>query len=639
MPPSVLTTVNHFAGATQEEKDAVELVAAHTGAFENGIGKDFRDRNNRFYRQYRRFTRFRNDLLAVSEPDRDEVITEAKQHWGAQLHIPLSFRTIETKVPRAIAQRPRMLVLPRHERWQDNVANMRMLIDAQQDQINIDLPFQAVMRSGMIYGLGVGKTFWRKEYAQQRAVKRRTLRVPGRSEYVLGDMQGRCIFDDPDFEDVDIFDFMWDPYGSDVRTCSWMLHRTWVDLRGCLDRVKSGQWNTASASRLDEDALRGLSSTVKYDEVWQDRMNASGFSTFAGAPRGEHVHEVWEWHDGERVLTVLDRTVLVQAAENPTVGMMPFHVYRPTPLQKQMVGIGELEPIEHLQRELDTLRSQRRDAASLALNAPLIYDDAAIEPADLVNFWRPNNAVRVTNATSLANALMKMEIREPPGTAYQEEQVIRADMDAVSGMNDADNQPGTVSTATEAQLVQAALSKRIELQSRRFEIEIVRGSARCFLALNQRMILDERQVRQPDHGLDEQEAMQEGRWRWFPIGPGELAGEFEIVPEGGSMAARNIPQDRQDAIQIMQLFGNNPFVDQRRPLQKAMELYGIKDPEAWLKRAEPPVPPAALQYLEQSGIDPAIIQFAVQQAQAQDPQLAQEGPDSAAVANMMGGSG
>jgi hypothetical protein len=167
--------VNHFAGATQEEKDAVELVAAHTGAFENGIGKDFRDRNNRFYRQYRRFTRFRNDLLAVSEPDRDEVITEAKQHWGAQLHIPLSFRTIETKVPRAIAQRPRMLVLPRHERWQDNVANMRMLIDAQQDQINIDLPFQAVMRSGMIYGLGVGKTFWRKEYAQQRAVKRRTL--------------------------------------------------------------------------------------------------------------------------------------------------------------------------------------------------------------------------------------------------------------------------------------------------------------------------------------------------------------------------------------------------------------------------------------------------------------------------------
>jgi hypothetical protein len=62
---------------------------------------------------------------------------------------------------------------------------------------------------------------------------------------------------------------------------------------------------------------------------------------------------------------------------------MPFHVYRPTPLQKQMVGIGELEPIEHLQRELDTLRSQRRDAATIALNAGYAYDDAAIEPRTL----------------------------------------------------------------------------------------------------------------------------------------------------------------------------------------------------------------------------------------------------------------
>jgi hypothetical protein len=65
-------------------------------------------------RQYRRFTRFKSELLStLSENDRDEVITDAKKDWGAQLHIPLSFRTIETKVPRAIAHRPRMLVLPR----------------------------------------------------------------------------------------------------------------------------------------------------------------------------------------------------------------------------------------------------------------------------------------------------------------------------------------------------------------------------------------------------------------------------------------------------------------------------------------------------------------------------------------------
>jgi hypothetical protein len=62
--------------------------------------------------------------------------------------------------------------------------------------------------------------------------------------------------------------------------------------------------------------------------------------------------------------------VLVQEAENGCRGI-PFQVYRPTPLQGQMVGIGDLEPLEHLQRELDTLRSQRRDGATLALAAPV----------------------------------------------------------------------------------------------------------------------------------------------------------------------------------------------------------------------------------------------------------------------------
>jgi hypothetical protein len=68
---------------------------------------------------------------------------DAKRDWGAQLHIPLSFRTIETTVPAAIAQRPRMLYFPRREQWAENVVNVRTLIDAQQDQIDIDLPFQA----------------------------------------------------------------------------------------------------------------------------------------------------------------------------------------------------------------------------------------------------------------------------------------------------------------------------------------------------------------------------------------------------------------------------------------------------------------------------------------------------------------
>jgi hypothetical protein len=373
-----------------------------------------------------------------------------------------------------------------------------------------------------------------------------------------------------------------------------------------------------------------MASPAKFDEVWQERNTASGFSSLtANGSMGEPRLECLEWHDGDRVLSVLGRQALVQDAENQCVGTIPFHIYRPTPLQKQLVGIGDLEPLEHLQRELDTLRSQRRDAATIALCAGYAYDDNAIEEDDLV--FGPGAAIRVTNAARVSDALMPIPVRDVPGSGYQEEQVIRQDFDAVAGVNDAldPRQGSNVGTATEAQLVQASLSRRIELGSRRFEIEVVRSSARCWLHLNQRMILSEKEYTVPGE--------EHGTWRQFKLGPAELAGDFVVRVEGGSMAARNVPQDRHDAQMFMTMFGQHPNVDPRRPLEKALKLMGVDDVQSWLKQDAPPVPPVALQMLEQAGVDPELIRFAVASAQRQDPQLGgQQGPDVGMVNQAMG---
>jgi hypothetical protein len=195
-------------------------------------------------------------------------------------------------------------------------------------------------------------------------------------------------------------------------------------------------------------------------------------------------------------------------------------------------------------------------------------------------------------------------------------------------------------TATEAQLVQAALAKRVELKSRRFEIEVVRHSARCFLYLDQRMILANRDpIRQPDHGYDQERAAAEGRWRWVEVGPGELQGEFEIIPEGGSMAARNVPQDQQTAVQMMQLFGGRAEVNQGRLLEKCLRLFGVNDSAAWMEKGDPPVPPGVFKVLEQMGFDPNAMQFAMRRAQEMDPRttpLEQQGPNADQVGAMMG---
>lgn len=618
--------VNHPQDAPEDERALTEQVVECALSFEKGIGADFKTQSEKRYEQYRGFSAFKHAWISGDE-DRDEVLHEAKKDWGANLHIPLSFRTIETMVPRAVAQRPKLLYLPRKPEFEENTENVRILIDAQQENIDIDLAFQAVMRAGRIYGLGVGKAYWMTKTATRRPVIRATFA----DKYIPSPkLETVKTFDDPYFEDVDIFDFGWDPYGSSIETCGWVYHRIWMSTATVLDRIASGVWNTQTAQTLDAESLSTTGSSRLYDEVWESRMRASGLPGF-NTDRKEHPHEVLEFHDGERVITVLDRMGTMQAAENPCLGEKPFQVYRPTPLQRQMVGIGDLEPLEHLQRELDTLRSQRRDAATIALSAGFAYDDGAVEEDDLV--FGPNAAIRVTNANP-RDAIMPLQVRDVPGSGYQEESVIRQDFDAVPGLTDAlDNTPGpNASTATEAQLVQAALGARIELSSRRFEIEVVRGVAQAFLKLNQRMILADRDpVRLPEEGMDPETAAREGRWKWFEVGPLGLRGEWAIIPEGGSMAARNVPQDRQDAMQIMQLFGQNPHIDPKRPLMQALKLFGVKEPESWLRQQAPPVPPAALEALARMGVDQRLIERAVQAAQQADPMLNAEGPEGPQV--------
>lgn len=617
-------------GFPEAERELVGLVNHRVKGFEESGGKEHHERWNRFYRQYRGFKTFRASWVNGNKNDRDELLHQAKRDWGANLHIPLSFRTIETIVPKAISQAPRILVEARDEQWRHNVEGVRLLIDAQQDQIDIDLPLQAVMRSGRMYGLGASKAYWRREVTPRRRMQKRWIK----KGYTVGKLESEVTFDDPMFEDIDIFDFGWDPYGSDMRTCEWAFHRVWMSTEAVMQRLQEGVWKTQSAGSLDNELLNGMGQGQKYDEVWAERLEASGLHAI-GVGQGKQPHELIEMHDGQRVLTVLDREVLVQDGENQCCGMMPFQIYRPTALSKQLVGIGDLEPLEHLNRELDTLRSQRRDAATLALCAPLAFDSGIIDEDEIT--FGPGALLDVNGNPN--DAIMQLQIRDIPGSSYQEEAAIRNDIEAVAGMADALNpQPGGSSqTATESMLVQASLSARIQMGARRFEIEVARQAGRAFLYLDQRMISEDRQaLRVPEEGMTTQEAEESGRWKEYPVGPGELQGEYEIKIEGGSMATRNIPQDRSDAQALVNLFGRNPYLDPTKVLMRALELYGVRHPKSWLKNQEPPIPAMTLSVLKLAGVDPNLIEQAL--LKARTISAPQEGPSGQEVTAMLGGS-
>lgn len=529
-----------------------------------------------------------NDALrgsGVDRRDRDQVLNWAKREWGAELFIPLVFSTVETVVPRAISQLPRMLVSPRPygsnlpvpmSRMADNAENHRLLLDAQQSRINYELILEDIARNGFMLGIGWQKTGWQ---STKRSLPKLVPHIYTGDPCV--EFREEAV-EDPTAECLDPFDVFWDPYGHNVESCDYIIHRTWRNKAYVTRMIQSGRW-PLMPDLTSEDIGRG-SGTGKYDSVWQGRMRALGLS---GAVRSGELHEVWEFHDGAEVITILDRQWPVQKGPNPTWhGELPFQCFRPTPIPSRMVGKGEIEPIEDLQAELNTLRSQRRDAATLALIPPFFYQEGLFDPDDAR--WAAGALIPTNGDPS--QIIRQIQVGEPPSSSYREEDAIKVDADRTSGVSDAitgaDPSGGLSSTATGAQLVNTNAGKRIEHKTRRLQVEIIASGARQWIAMNQMKVMSLPPIQKPKLPTPGEP---DERYQWIKLGLLDLAGEFMVSPEGGSPAADNIPQKRADATQIRNSLIGDPMIDQRMIRLLELRKLDVPNPEAYI--APPPAPP------------------------------------------------
>lgn len=615
-----------YPGVPDQENAITESILHRVKLWEDSVGKDFKHKYEELYQQYRGFKEWKQDWIGAAENDRDIKVEELKKRWGARLHIPLSFMAVETLLPRMVANSPHITYLPRDERWQDNVRAVQQLVDWQQEQIRIELPFQEVARSGLINGIGVGKTFWDRKVRTRRVMEERPIPLPQPlgGKYRLSKPQEDVHFDGPRFEAIDVGDFMWDPYNYDMATCDWTAQRIWLTLEKVLERLDNGAWTSVGAQNLTEDLIRALpGSNARYDELWQARMRESGFNSTSFSERGEQIHELIEYHNGEHVYSILDRTLLVNSGENPC-GEMPYQIFRPVPLAHQMVGVGVCEPLTHLQREFDTFRSQRRDATTLSLKAPTAYDDSRVR-ADEIDF-DPTGLIPVDGDPR--NAMMQMPPKDIPGTSFEEEASMRGDIKEVAGLADAAEQ--TPATATEAQLAQAQTSLRTQLFSERFESEIVHPVACQFLWLNQREIKAARKMVAPTEPGQQEQEQEDPEYappyKSIEVDPGTLAGEFEIRVAKGSLAAKNLPQERSDAQIMLTQLAHDWYLDPLKPRLEALRKLGVERPQDWLRPAQPALPLGVLRIMLKLGVPAEVIQQAVIRARTiEEPQRAGAG--------------
>lgn len=548
-----------------------------------------RKRWEHFYRLYRSYKDVKHQYRSAqgNRRDVDDVLSEARAGFGADLFIPYVFSVIETVVPRMLSNNPTLLVTPADPKSEDNVETMKLVVDRQQSQTNFILAAQDIVKTGCFYGLGVASTGWARDVRNAPVLERPTIPQNG-VEWVEGQPRERVLYEGPRARSWDPFDFFWDPYAVDMDTAGFVIFRTWRD-EGYVRRMLRGAdspWSLPRGWKLDD--VLGAGSRSKYDEVWSERLAAGGMDN--AQQREREIHEVWEFHDGEQVVTVLDRAIPVQGGANPNWhGEIPGGIYRPTRLPNEFVGIGEIEPLEDLQLEMNELRTGRRNNAALAMQRPIAYMDGMLTPSQVK--FAPGMMWPVDGDP---NQLLKMiEVPDVPFSSYREDDALKADIERVSGIDDSSTGVGGADqTATGVQLVQAAANVRIKNKSLLFEKECAKRVCAQWVSLDQQHIIAEVDIAGPPKPDEGHRA-----FSWYRVGPAELAGTFAIEPDAGSMSPQNEIAKKQGAQQFLQTFMIPGVTDPRAIVLKALEDWDARNPESFLLPQVPQIPPEVVDHI------------------------------------------
>lgn len=574
----------------------------------------------RLYAKYRSYTDFKNQHGAArTANDVDSVLQGAKRQFGDALIVPYAFATVETVLPRMLTNPPAIGVRAKRQEWEDNAEPIRVHIETQEAEVDYPLTLQDVAKSGLIYGLGVQKLPWHVSKHTGRVLVPSQVPIAGK-QYTTEE-QETTIYSGPKPECVDVFDWIWSPLAYSIDTLSWCVHRTWRDERYVRRMFEAGVWKLPEGWEIS-DALEG-SGTENRATVWSQRDTVAGRSS--GSQEEGKVHEVWEYHDGERVITVLDQAIPVQDGDNPYWHkQFPFQIYRPTRVMHEMVGIGEIEAIEQLIEEMNELRTQRRDNGRLVLQRPFAYFDGLVDPADIA--FGPGIGIPVDGDPR--EVIFPLPLQDLPASGFQEEQSLKGDIERTSGIDDslAGAGAGASETATGVQLVQQAANVRITNKTRLLQRELVRPAARQWLRLNAQYTTEPIEVVGPPSPDEE-----DREFSYWSIGPEQYVGEYLVEPEDGSMEPENPVADAQKGLQLFQAFAGNPSVRQDKLAAEALELMGVSNAKSWIVPPEPQVPMHAVEalrvllvqvgmsnpaQLEQVLTDPAQFEQALAQAAA-----------------------
>lgn len=488
-----------------------------------------------------------------------------QQPGNAQVFNPRAWSAIEMLVPRMMAKKPTVEYLPREDNDQTQSDIIADLFSYWWDKTGGFLKLVEWVKSTAIYGTGIAKVYW---CTKTRTVKRHVLDEMGQP--LLGEDGNYLIeeekvttYDDPDLEIKSIYNVYFNPGATSPDNAKWIIEEYTKPLKD-LEKENEETKIYKNLNKLKNLVITKVSPDNQYEK---ERHESAGNDLEQDDSTVENINlvEMWDMIENKQYILAAGEIVIMER-ENPAWhGKSPYIKLVDSLVPHEWYGKGELFSIKGLQHALNTVRNQRLDNVTQAVNA-MWKVRGDIDETELV--WQPNGIIHVNSDLDDAALVEYPNITQ---NSYEEEKYLTGEMDHALGtadytqIGDSNSDRTATGMSIKAEQINSRFYHKIQLM----EEMALKVLGELVLALYQQYITTERVIRITGQSGNE----------WQPVGPQDIAGEYDCIVEAGSTQPINKEKDKEESINLLSIFGQDPDLkpEGRYELKvKALEKFGYK---------------------------------------------------------------
>lgn len=296
-------------------------------------------------------------------------IKESGWPYSAEIFDPRVFTAIFEKSARLFAKKPKGRLVPREGGDSLGARINNELLDFQWDD-NERADSQPMLAKWALmdmnarkYGASFALTKWKYEKRPQRDSKD------------VSKGKSVCFFDGPDFKPLVNRDCLPNPSYSTIK--NWFQHRDYLTLQE-LQNVNDAARSKPVYKNLDllrmkiKEAGKDGGDTRDANYLSKNK-SMKNVSDYMGRDEVFKTIEVVTEYRNDRWITFAPRHgVVIRDIDNPYEhGQIPVIMIKYYPVDDDLYGLSEIEPVEKLQRAVNALWSQYVDAINMSLYTPL----------------------------------------------------------------------------------------------------------------------------------------------------------------------------------------------------------------------------------------------------------------------------